>query len=35
MTLPMGTAATRLFEQAHRLGHGADDTAVLVNVQGD
>lgn len=33
--LTMGSAATHLFEQAHRLGYGADDTAVLVNVQGD
>jgi len=32
MTLPMGAAAIGLFELSQRLGHGAEDTAVLVNV---
>ena len=33
MKLTMGTAAIGLFELAQRLGHGAEDTAVLVKVQ--
>ena len=32
MKLPMGSAAKDLFERAQRLGHGADDTAVLVKI---
>jgi len=34
MNLTMGSAAKNLFELAQRLGHGAKDTAVLVNIHG-
>jgi 3-hydroxyisobutyrate dehydrogenase-like beta-hydroxyacid dehydrogenase len=32
MKLTMGSAAKDLFERAQRLGHGAEDTAVLVKI---